>query len=80
MQYQGQFLPKILKEKRERAVWLPIWITDSCLKNRKLILRMYWDGSEQASVETPLGDFFACADFNNYKPVNFVLRMQVLPR
>jgi len=49
-----------------------IWITDSCPKNRKLILRMYWDGSEQASVETPLGDFFACADLNNYKPVNSI--------
>ncbi|MDR0472868.1 MAG: DUF2961 domain-containing protein, partial [Treponema sp.] len=25
---------------------------------RRTILRMYWDGEENPSVETPLGDFF----------------------
>lgn len=25
---------------------------------KELVLRMYWDGSEQPSVETPIGDFF----------------------
>ena len=24
------------------------------------ILRIYWDGQEQPSVECPVGDFFAC--------------------
>ncbi len=38
-----------------------IWITISskdefCRKN--LVLRMYWDGQEHASVEAPIGDFF----------------------
>ena len=28
---------------------------------RFLILRIYWDGSEDPSVECPIGDFFACA-------------------
>ena len=43
-----------------------IWMTDSSKQNRKLILRMYWDGSETPSVEAPLGDFFACADCLQY--------------
>ncbi len=46
-----------------------IWITDSSGDNRKLIIRMYWDGSDTPSVEAPLGDFFACADKKEYKPV-----------
>jgi len=43
-----------------------IWITDNCPKNRKLIIRMYWDGSDKPSVEVPLGDFFASAEYQNY--------------
>ncbi len=43
-----------------------IWITDSCPENRKLVIRMYWDGSDTPSVEVPLGDFFACAEYQNY--------------
>ncbi len=38
-----------------------IWFTISCedrLYLRKLVLRMYWDGEESPSVETPVGDFF----------------------
>ena len=27
---------------------------------RDLVLRMYWDGEETPSVESPLGDFFCC--------------------
>ena len=42
-----------------------IWMT--CTGgNRKLILRIYWDGSDTPSVETPLNDFFACADFQSF--------------
>ena len=43
-----------------------IWITvDDRTENsyyvlRDLVLRMYWDGEEAPSVETPLGDFFCC--------------------
>lgn len=43
-----------------------IWITSSSQTNRTMIIRMYWDGCDQASVETPLGDFFACADEQEY--------------
>ena len=42
-----------------------IWITvdnktsdADCFVLRDLVLRMYWDGEEEPSVETPLGDFF----------------------
>jgi len=43
-----------------------IWIVDNCNKNRRLVLRMYWDGSETPSVEAPLCDFFACAEYQTY--------------
>ncbi len=39
-----------------------IWITAGSMNIRwpsALVLRIYWDGSEIPSVETPLGDFFA---------------------
>ena len=48
-----------------------IWITDTS-KNRGLILRMYWDGSDTPSVEAPLGDFFACADYQEFSPVSSI--------
>lgn len=35
-----------------------IWLTCGPNVWRTLILRMYWDGEETPSVETPLGDFF----------------------
>ncbi|MCD6404995.1 MAG: DUF2961 domain-containing protein, partial [Planctomycetes bacterium] len=35
-----------------------IWITVHPDWWRRLVLRMYWDGEETPSVETPLGDFF----------------------
>ena len=44
-----------------------IWITTDnktsegdCFVLRDLVLRMYWDGEENPSVEAPLGDFFCC--------------------
>jgi hypothetical protein len=35
------------------------WITSDLPLYRQLVLRMYWDGETEASVEVPLGDFFA---------------------
>ena len=38
-----------------------IWFTIACedpLYLRKCVLRIYWDGQEHPSVETPVGDFF----------------------
>ena len=39
-----------------------IWMTHICPRNRSMIIRMYWDGSDTPSVETPLDDFFASAE------------------
>src|ERR1700743_1944497 len=36
-----------------------IWLTPAGCPWRQLILRFYWDGQDQPSVECPLGDFFA---------------------
>jgi hypothetical protein len=36
-----------------------IWLTPAGCAWRHLIIRMYWDGQQQPSVECPLGDFFA---------------------
>src|SRR6266436_5022928 len=38
-----------------------IWMTPAPLdRTRWFILRFYWDGESEPSVECPLGDFFAC--------------------
>jgi Protein of unknown function (DUF2961) len=37
-----------------------VWCVVSNIPWRDLILRIYWDNQEQPSVESPLGDFFAC--------------------
>ena len=39
-----------------------IWITMGADRYRDVILRMYWDGEPNPSVETPIGDFF-CSSF-----------------
>jgi len=36
-----------------------IWMTTFPSNWRSLVLRAYWDGEEQPSIETPYGDFFA---------------------
>lgn len=48
-----------------------IWITEDAKTSCELILRMYWDGAETPSVEVPLCDFFASADYiNTYRPLS----------
>ena len=37
-----------------------IWMTTAPDAYRDLILRVYWDDEETPSIESPLGDFFAC--------------------
>lgn len=37
-----------------------LWLTVDPGQFRRFVLRMYWDGESAPSVETPLGDFFAC--------------------
>lgn len=49
-----------------------IWMTDTCSTNRRMIIRMYWDGSDTPSVEAPLGDFFAAAEHQEYKQLTSI--------
>lgn len=47
-----------------------IWMTPAPLdKTRFNILRFYWDGEKNPSVEVPLGDFFACG-WGKYCQIN----------
>lgn len=57
----------ILAEIDEPGIIQHIWITvtdktsdKNCFVLRDLVLRMYWDGENTPSVESPLGDFFCC--------------------
>lgn len=50
-------------------IWMTISSSDP-FYGRSMVLRMYWEGNEKPSVETPLGDFFgvghgAHADFES---------------
>ena len=45
-----------------------IWMTPTG-NWRNSILRIYWDGCENPSVECPVGDFFACG-WGEFTPVN----------
>jgi hypothetical protein len=47
-----------------------IWMTPAPLDRTRLyILRFYWDGESEPSVEVPLGDFFACG-WGKYCPIH----------
>lgn len=47
-----------------------IWMTPSPLdRTRWYILRFYWDGETEPSVEVPLSDFFACG-WGKYAQIN----------
>ena len=47
-----------------------IWITDSAKAGRLLILRIYFDGQKRPAVEAPLSDFFANADYREYRQIS----------
>ena len=47
-----------------------IWITDSAAAGRLLILRIYFDGQKRPAVEVPLSDFFANADYKEYRQIS----------
>ncbi len=47
-----------------------IWMTPAPIdKTRSFILRFYWDGEQEPSVEVPMGDFFACG-WGKYCQIN----------
>jgi len=50
-----------LAEMKGAGIVKHIWITIACsdqMIRRNLVLRMFWDGQEHPSVESPIGDFF----------------------
>ncbi len=51
-----------------RHIWMTIACSDPMLR-RNAILRMYWDGEESPSVESPIGDFFGQGWGENYNYV-----------
>ena len=46
------------------------WITDSARHGRDLLLRIYFDGQARPSVDVPLSDFFANANYKEYRQNN----------
>jgi hypothetical protein len=47
-----------------------IWMTPAPIgKTRSFILRFYWDGESEPSVEVPMGDFFGCG-WGKYCQIN----------
>lgn len=49
-----------------------IWITDNAKKGRLLILRIWFDGHKNPAVEAPLSDFFANADYTEYRQMSSI--------
>lgn len=46
------------------------WITSDSPSGRLLILRIYFDSNTKPAVEAPLSDFFACADWREYRQLS----------
>ncbi|MFH1742307.1 MAG: glycoside hydrolase family 172 protein [bacterium] len=60
-----------------RHIWLTVGNPDK-MHRRNMVIRMFWDGEEQPSVESPLGDFFGQGWGESY---NFIsLPLAVSPR
>lgn len=55
-----------------------IWMTLAPAFYRDVIVRMYWDGEDEPSVESPIGDFF-CNSWNKAQDV-FAVPINVNPR
>ena len=56
----------------------PIWVTIDSKEQwylRKLVLRAYWDGEEEPSVEVPIGDFFGIGHGVTHNYVSAPLEM-----
>jgi len=55
-----------------------IWMTPTG-NWRRSILRVYWDGETEPSIECPVGDFFACNQFMNGKNMALVVMLPSHP-
>jgi hypothetical protein len=57
-----------------KHIWMTMW-SDDKYTFRKVLLRMYWDGEESPSVETPIGDFFGMGHSMSKNFVSLPLQM-----
>ena len=71
--------PYIVLEPGETAILADIvgqgaikhfWITDNAKRGRQLLLRIFFDGQSNPAVNVPLSDFFANADYTEYRQIN----------
>lgn len=60
----------VLADIRGQGAIKHFWITDSAAAGRQLILRIYFDGHPNPAVEAPLSDFFANADYTEYRQLS----------
>ena len=61
---------RVLADVKGQGAIKHIWITDDAKAGRLLILRIYFDGCEHPAVEAPLSDFFASADYLEYRQLS----------
>jgi hypothetical protein len=67
---------RVLAEMGGAGIVKHIWVTISSkdpLFRRNLVLRMYWDGQDHPSVESPIGDFFGQGWGKKYNYVSLPL-------
>ena len=57
-----------------KHIWMTMFSEDK-YEYRKVMLRMYWDGEEHPSVETPIGDFFGMGHAMSRNFVSLPLQM-----
>jgi hypothetical protein len=63
LEKEGQ--KEVLADVKGQGAIKHIWMTERA-RSRMIILRIYFDGQERPSVETPLSDFFCNADPADY--------------
>ncbi len=60
----------VLADCRREGAVKHIWCTDNSPAGRRLILRLYFDGSDTPAVEVPLSDFFCNADYREFRQLS----------
>ena len=60
----------VLADVRGEGAIKHIWITDGAKSGRLLLLRIYFDGQDTPAVCAPLSDFFANADYREYRQIS----------
>jgi hypothetical protein len=68
----------VLADIGEPGVVRHLWVTIACREPdylRKIVLRMYWDGSPTPCVEAPIGDFFGLGHARTRNFVSLPLQM-----